>query len=583
MVARSVYVFLFALVTISILQVKKPSFVTPDGISVTLNVKEIYSTGYETHLCSSLWLNRKTFLKSTRHTPRKMLILLLLAAGDIELQPGPALNPFSRKRGFKILHQNINGIYKKIDSVRMFLQDKNIQCFGFTESHFNSSTVDEEISVDGYRIDRLDRKTGSYGGVICYLRTDINYERRKDLEIQGIEAIWIKLIVKNTNSILISFIIYRPPDSSSHIDRDFVSKLENMIESATLVNKEMVLAGDLNCDYSKTDNHKEIKDIFQSNALKQLIKQPTRITRLSKTLIDVCYSNNERTIAETIVVPSAAISDHDIIGVNRKMHTQKHQPRKTFSRNYSSYQLDAYKNDINSVNWREILSNSDFNCAWNIFKGTLFTIINKHAPQKVKMVRGKPAPWLTSNIKKQMHERDYYLKKARQTNDDADWSQYRILRNRVTQSIRQGKSHYCQNILAENEHKPSDFWRCIKKIYPAKTKSSEMPKMMKVNEKKVSDKSLIANSLYKFFSTIGSSLQQHVLSLANRIWKPFENRNLRKGPLLGTQFKFKSVTPPKVKKLLMNLKTSKASGPDQIPSRMLVMLQKNCPYPYAIS
>ena len=75
----------------------------------------------------------------------------------------------------KILHQKTNGMYKKIDSVRMLLQDKNIQCFGFSESHLNSSITEAEMSVDGYRIERLDRKTGSYGGVICYLRTDILY------------------------------------------------------------------------------------------------------------------------------------------------------------------------------------------------------------------------------------------------------------------------------------------------------------------------------------------------------------------------------------------------------------------------
>ena len=114
------------------------------------------------------------------------------------------------------------------------------------------------------------------------------------------------------------------------------------------------------------------------------------------------------------------------------MHTQKYQPRKTISRTYSNYQPDVYKNDISSVNWREILSNSDFNCKWNIFKDTIIKIINKHAPYREKMVRGQPAPWLTSNIKNQMHERDYYLKRARHTNDDADWRQYRKLRNKVT-------------------------------------------------------------------------------------------------------------------------------------------------------
>ena len=113
--------FLFALVSFSIFHVKKASFITPDGISVTLNVKEIYFTCYETHL--SLWLNSKNFLKSTRHTPKNILVLLLLLAGDIESQPGSTLNLLSHKRGLKILHQNISGIYKKIDSARMLLQD----------------------------------------------------------------------------------------------------------------------------------------------------------------------------------------------------------------------------------------------------------------------------------------------------------------------------------------------------------------------------------------------------------------------------------------------------------------------------
>ena len=103
--------------------------------------------------------------------------------------------------------------------------------------------------------------------------------------------------------------------------------------------------------------------------------------------------------------------------------------------------------------------------------------------------------------------------------------------------------------------------------------------MTKVNEKKVSDKSLIAKSFCTFFSTIGSSLQQRILSLGSRIRKPFESGNLRKSPLLWAQFKFKTVTPPEVEKSLMNLKTSNASGPDQIPPRMLCDPAKELPIP----
>ena len=115
-----------------------------------------------------------------------MLCLLLLLCGDISPNPGPqpssSLKRFTGKRGFKILYQNINGISEKIDSVRGILQHKNIQIFGFTESHVYASVTDAEISVGGYKTKRLDRKNGTHGGVICFIQSDVNYERRKILK-----------------------------------------------------------------------------------------------------------------------------------------------------------------------------------------------------------------------------------------------------------------------------------------------------------------------------------------------------------------------------------------------------------------
>ena len=86
-----------------------------------------------------------------------------------------------------------------------------------------------------------------------------------------------------------------------------------MIDDATCENKEILLTGDLNCDYLDPKNHRDIKGILERNCLKQLIKQPTRITEHSKTLIVIFCSNNTRTISNIFIEPSSA-SDHDIIG-----------------------------------------------------------------------------------------------------------------------------------------------------------------------------------------------------------------------------------------------------------------------------
>ena len=102
-----------------------------------------------------------------------------------------------------------------------------------------------------------------------------------------------------------------------------------------------MLTGDLNCNYLVHNDHKEIKEILYRDKLKQLIKQPTRITETSKTLIDIICTNNERTACDTIVetasdtvVEPSAITNHDLMGINRKMNCQKYIPRKLFTRNY---------------------------------------------------------------------------------------------------------------------------------------------------------------------------------------------------------------------------------------------------------
>ena len=50
-------------------------------------------------------------------------------------------------------------------------------------------------------------------------------------------------------------------------------------------------------------------------------------------------------------------------------------------------------------------------------------------------VKGKNCPWLTKGLKKLMNERDYFLKKARKSGNEIDWSAYRRLRNQIAKKI----------------------------------------------------------------------------------------------------------------------------------------------------
>ena len=179
------------------------------------------------------------------------------------------LTEFATKRGVKILHQNINGLLNKMDPVRILFAKlrKNIHIFGFTETHRSTSVKDVEFEIDGYTIIRKDRKSGIGGGVLFYIREDIEWHRRDDLEVDGIECIWVEIFVKKSKSMLFCT-LYKPPDSSKHLDKTFTSKLDEMITMIHHENKETIIAGDLNCNYLEQDDHKNIKDLFHINRFK---------------------------------------------------------------------------------------------------------------------------------------------------------------------------------------------------------------------------------------------------------------------------------------------------------------------------
>ena len=57
-------------------------------------------------------------------------------------------------------------------------------------------------------------------------------------------------------------------------------------------------------------------------------------------------------------------------------------------------------------------------------------------------VRNKPAPWLKSEIKKEMFNRNSLKKKAIKSGSQNDWSTFKKARNPVNYSTRCDKSEY---------------------------------------------------------------------------------------------------------------------------------------------
>ena len=180
--------------------------------------------------------------------------------------------------------------------------------------------------------------------------------------------------------------------------------------------------------------------------------------------------------------------------------------------------LHDYKKDLLSQNWENVTQETDINKAWNIFKSQLKSVINKRAPLAKKKVRGRDCPWLTNGIKSKIHNRDYYLRQARKSGKEIDWSTYRRLRNDVTRSIRQSKATYTRQIFRENINTPRKFWDQIKKWFPTKGSKGNCCKVFNINGKFTSNKKEVADSFCRFFTYIGKKLQNALPKLTDIAW-----------------------------------------------------------------
>ena len=62
---------------------------------------------------------------------------------------------------------------------------------------------------------------------------------------------------------------------------------------------------------------------------------------------------------------------------------------------------------------------------WLLWKGMLMAAIDKHAPLKSKRIGNKKSPWITSQLRHEMHKRDFLKKKAAMNGNPLTWDEYK--------------------------------------------------------------------------------------------------------------------------------------------------------------
>lgn len=470
-------------------------------------------------------------------------------------------------RGLKIAHLNIRSLRGKLDELNVLISHcRNIDIIVLNETWLNEEILDSKVEIRGYSLYRNDRVNRSGGGVAIYVRDNIITLRRTDLESIAMENLWIEVNIPKSKSILIGT-YYRPPNQSL----DFMESFKENMERAVCENKELLITGDFNCDMATTrpsSEAKKLKRLLRSFQLTQLIDRPTRVTDSSSTLLDLVVSSAPYNIVKRTVIP-LSLSDHDLVVCVRKINTIKSAPKLVECRNYRNYSTDAFCSDLKKIHWDMVMNESQVDTAWLCFKDHFIGICNQHAPVITRKMKGTHFPWLTNEIKTMMRERDYFLKKARATNDEKFWKAYKSMRNKINGKIRSEKTNYNRKLIQENAKDPKALWNAINKIIPNNRKSSVITHI-KHGENMVSDKQSIADIFNTYFCSIVKNISQFSDTLNTANQHIFSSGSIPVAPLTNVTFDLNPVTESFVYSQLRKLKISKANGLDCIPNRLLI-------------
>ena len=395
-----------------------------------------------------------------------------------------------------------------------------------------------------------------------YILSTITYAQRIDLSLDQLENLCVEIRKPQSKPFVIAT-WYRPPDSS--IDK--FSSFETLVGRLDAEGIEFYIAGDLNCNLAATqldNNSRRLTSITDLYSLHQFINKPTRVTETSSTLIDLIFTNcQDRVVCSG--VSHVGISDHSLVYAYRKISIGL--PNKGHStvtyRKFKHFNSQNFRDDICSQNWGSINLHDDPNSMWCAWKTIFYKVVDKHAPIRTKRVRVAKSPWITSQLKQHMHERDVLKLKASCSNTPADWLNYKKCRNSVNTEIKNAKESYYKKAFHDNAGNSRATWRIANELSARKLKSSNI-KEINNNGNSIVDAQKLAEAFNEHFASVGPRLASAIPdeSRSHLEYLDFISNN-------ANLFELKQTNITTVYSLVSKLSKSKATGLDSISARLL--------------
>ena len=121
-------------------------------------------------------------------------------------------------------------------------------------------------------------------------------------------------------------------------------------------------------------------------------------------------------------------------------------------RNYKNFYAQAFRNDIENLPFDQIKNVSqDTNEMWLIWKSFFIDTLNKHAPVTKITVQNNRLPYVTSDLKKLLRQRDYIGGKANKTGSKYLRQAFQQVRARANFELKKARRKFFSNKISSKK------------------------------------------------------------------------------------------------------------------------------------
>ena len=418
------------------------------------------------------------------------------------------------------------------------------------------------------------------GGVIEFVRKGVIRKHVPNFELKSFESIASEIIINKRKWLLLSFYrTERDENKSSNIKR-FFKELSAILTEGTNKYDNIILMGGINIDFQNTNSvgYNDLTNFMTLFNLKNLIKDKTCFAKDHESSIDIILTNKQNSFLKSNVFELGISDCHKMITTTLRSHIPRIKSQSILYRSMKTFDKTKYMKDLKAFSDNITLTGT--NMDYQNFTKNVTKLLDKHAPLKIKKVRGNQSSFMNKELSKAIMKRSLFRSKYLKNRNNENRANYKKQRNLCVKLRKFAINNAFKKSTTEIKENSSPFYKILKPFMKNKgvLSSNDITLFEKgryiTNDKNIGD---IFNDYYINiieYSTgkkPDSTDKTEVISenLINEILEKYKHHpsilNINRNHTFEEKFEFKLTNEKEVLLILKNLKPKKAVGIDAIP------------------